>query len=656
MTSLTLQKTNTQAFGGFSERQVDSRGRVETIIDDEHVADASRRIIASGVLDLIAGWEHEDNPEPGRGGQPPHFDYHAILVGLMLLAGEGSPMWLRNLNRLFYRRLTPESRTFLQLPTPVASFGIAVREEKRWEKNVNNNFHRMLRSMDPYPMKRHSGLMYVQIEEVLAAHDPVRAEVALARLNQFTTALLLMTYREQPRRIRRISKQLDVSIDQTSIHSPTKAKGYSPKRLEEKAQEERLAIENDDLDRMKELSRNYTADPWAGFYPKRSEDRSDLTPGTRDMTSPKRGTGVNYVWGWALNVAMRVDSEQPQGNRFPQIAMAATMSMPNVGVSEEAVELLRLCASTELAPGVVVGDKQYFANALPERLHNPVISMGWTPSTDYRKDRLGPQGKEGELGSKGGVEFIEGTRLCPGTPKSSKMASVDHVNGLIDDHTYRTRIKERLAFQVHAKERPDAKGRQPVSCPARGNSPTLTCPVYELLMKRKGKPLPKVADKVRPRVEDEDAPEFEHLPKICRQHSVSLRKEDDIRTAQKFPYMSREWEEFQQHARNSIESLNGHSKDGGQEGIDTQGRRLVRGFGPTNVIIAVQLTQFNLRTIATFLKEEEARKQEDNVHEPPVPIKRRRDRLFKNFYTGTLPDDPALLLYSKGKLNSPLRT
>lgn len=85
---------------------------------------------------------------------------------------------------------------------------------------------------------------------------------------------------------------------------------------------------------------------------------------------------------------VRVDSEHPDKVRFPKIAVAATMSMPNVGVSEEAVELMQAALGMKLEPGLGDADMQYWANALSERLHLPAEALGWTASTDYRSDRL----------------------------------------------------------------------------------------------------------------------------------------------------------------------------------------------------------------------------------------------------------------------------
>lgn len=210
---------------------------------------------------------------------------------------------------------------------------------------------------------------------------------------------------------------------------------------------------------------------------------------------------------------------------------------------------------------------------------------------------------------------------------------------------------------MHEKEKPDAKGRQPVSCPARGNSPTVTCPIFELLMEKEGKALPKVADKPRPRIEEEDAPELDFLPEICRQHSLSLNLEDGIRGKQGFAYRSKEWDSFHKHARNSIESLNAGIKDPGKEDIEEASRRRVRGFGAAQVFITILLTNFNLRKIASFLHDEQtAEAAAKDGKAPREKPDRRRDRIWDNPYVKTTAKESVLTLQLLGKLKSPLRT
>ncbi|QEE60996.1 hypothetical protein FVA74_04965 [Salinibacterium sp. dk2585] len=71
--------------------------------------------------------------------------------------------------------------------------------------------------------------------------------------------------------------------------------------------------------------------------------------------------------------------------------------------------------------------------------------------------------------------------------------------------------------------------------------------------------------------------------------------------------------------------------------------------------MAFLLTVYNLRAIATFLKEEAIAALKDQPSDPGEKKRRRRDRVSINRYTGTLPDDPVILLYHQGELASPLR-
>ncbi|TFD27759.1 hypothetical protein [Cryobacterium lyxosi] len=323
-----------------------------------------------------------------------------------------------------------------------------------------------------------------------------------------------------------------------------------------------------------------------------------------------------------LYIAVRVDSEAPGQKRFPGLAVAATMSLPNIRVAEEAVSLMRATQALGLEPGVGDADKQYWANSLDERLHEPAFNLGFTPSTDYRVDRLGHQGGDH------GALYIEGGTYCPATPKPLQNATKDLLGAVIDTETYRARITGRTAFKLHVKEQPDAKGRTVLRCPALGPSPTVTCPLRELLKTRK----------VLKGVEEENLPDF--ADKICTQHSVSFDTAKNRRTAQAFEYGTKEWDAFHTHARNSIESLNNQVKSGGTEDIESASRRRVRGFGAAQIIVTMLLTNFNLRKIAAFISDkikDDAKKQVNG--EPPVALVRRRDREFHNPYTDTYPPD-----------------
>lgn len=157
---------------------------------------------------------------------------------------------------------------------------------------------------------------------------------------------------------------------------------------------------------------------------------------------------------------------------------------------------------------------------------------------------------------------------------------------------------------------------------------------------------------VRPEVDAHDLPE--HLDRICRQHSVSFSQKDTLRQKQAFTFMSDEWEQFHDHARQSIESMHQGFKDDGKEGVASSGRRRVRGFAAAQTLVTIMVANFNLRKIAAFLLEEKlAAAEPDRVISQPK--ERRRDYVWDNAYTKTKARDSILDIAERGELESPLR-
>ncbi|GAB3129605.1 hypothetical protein GCM10027056_31940 [Glaciibacter psychrotolerans] len=546
-------------------------------------------------------------------------------------------MHLTLLTALFQHGLGDESRELLGLERSSNAFIGHIGETKRWYHNVHRAFHRLNDLMDPFPQERRHSKTYTEIQAILAAHDRELEEKHKARLDEFTRRFVVMTFHEQPRHIRRISSKLDISFDQTYLSTPTK-KGYSHKTLAARvAKEKKIGVQG--------LLTPGPVDAHAGWHVKAGE-RTDYTKGQADQTAPEAKTSTNYSWGWMGNLATRTDSEAPGTSRFPSLIVAATLSRPNVAVAEEAVSLMRAAKTIGLTPGVADADKQYWANSLQERLHDPAFAEGFTPSTDYRVDRLGIRGgekdstsKKGTTGKKdatdnedatdkNGAYFVEGGVYCPGTPKPLLNATKDSVSGLIDTETYRARIKERKAFELHQKEKPNENGRTMLRCPALGPSPTVTCPIRELMKT--------ATPKARPGVHPDDVPYFPDT--ICIKQSVAFNTADFRRQAQAFDFGSPEWEEFHTHARNSIESINQQLKSGGTEDIESANRRRVRGMGAAQIIITILITNFNIRKIAAFVSDKIKADAKALTTGPAAErTVRRRDREWHNPYTDTYP-------------------
>ncbi len=597
--------------GGISPAEVLGRGRNTDLIDDATVALAEARVRKAGVLERLDQWAFEDRNTDGMGGRPAMISSRAVLTAFLLLARESSPMHVRRAALLLQVRLSPASQELLGLPQSNRDLVDPSVSKDRWYNNTMRAFQRMNSLMDPYPQERYTAKTHEMIQAILDAHDPVRAAKYKARLNEYTRLFLRMTVMEQPRAIRRRYKKLDLSFDQTYVGTPT-TRGFSHNTIKDK-----IAVERRTAD-FGQIAPG-PVDAFAGWHVGNGE-RTDYKRGEVDQTNPKdkANAGKVFDWGWVANLAVRVDSEEPGSKRFPTIVVAASLSIPNREVAEEAVDLLRAATTLGMEPGVADADKQYWANSVPSRLLEPALETGFTPSTEYRADRLGVQGGQH------GALAVEGDMLCPNTPKPHVTATPDVQKGIIDIATYKARIKERKAFAAHVKEKAKTPGGKVIlRCPALGPSPTVTCPLRETMVS--------AAKKARPHVEPETL-EREFLDKICTQDSVAFDLTAMRQPAQAFDYGTDEWEEFHHHARNTVESENQQLKASGDEDIETAGRRRVRGISAAQIIITVLLVNHNIRKIASFLDDEQRRERKTTPAAPAPP--RRRER-WANKYTKT---------------------
>ncbi len=204
----------------------------------------------------------------------------------------------------------------------------------------------------------------------------------MERLDRFTTRFLEMTFYMQPRRVRRAPKRknIDVAFDGTHVTSPLK-KGMTHNETKLEAR-----IEKERAEAAAGKPRPGPVEPHAGWYVKETEKRLDAAPGK----APQYVKETEYFWGWNATLARRVFLEECDRKSAPQLIMAATLSMPGIGTAEAAAAVLASIVGAGHLPGIADADKEYWANALPERLYKPARKLGWEASTEYRIDNLGP--------------------------------------------------------------------------------------------------------------------------------------------------------------------------------------------------------------------------------------------------------------------------
>jgi hypothetical protein len=519
------------------------------VFTTQHVSETDARVAATGILDKLASWRREDNPAH-RGNNPRALvSDRAILVGLLLLASEHYPLSMTALADLFMLGLTLESRTLLGLASVADAPSSQANEHKRWYGGTVTAYHRMLAVMDPFPQMPDVAHTATEIIASLDVHDVDREKAMRARLNEFTDAFLQMTFQQQPQHLRQATARIDIAIGQTFIASPART-GYTARSLARPADcEARLDPQS---------VQRRVVDIFAGGHAETGHPvnygHESVAPTTRPAD---RERGLTRSWGWSANIAVRVDSTHPEEVRFPPLAVSATLSLPTIGVADEAVSLMRSALNTGLRAGIVDVEPGYFASTLVERLHKPTVALGFTPSTDYRRDRLGVQG------GTAGAEFIEGKAYCPGMPQELKDASKDFVNDRIDKATLRARIQDRVPFVLETSLSPDGSGQVTMVC----------------------------------RVDHDQTV----APSLCTQRPVTISPEDAVRLRQGFTYKSSKWESFQRHARHCAEALNAGLSTPGWEDVASASRRRVRGFAAGQVVLTMLLTNYNLRQIDAFL-------------------------------------------------------
>lgn len=435
-------------------------------------------------------------------------------------------------------------------------------------------------------------------------------------------AFLNMTWYLQPRRVRRATKrkEVDVTFDGTHVSSPlTRGMTRDAKKLEARISEERIRTAQG-------KPTPGPVSPFAGWKVTDTAKRDDARPGT----NPDSGSNEEYFWGWNATIARRVFLNKCDRTSAPSLILAATMGMPSIGTAEAATHVLTQIVEAGHLPGIADADKEYFANALPDRLYHPVRALGWQASTDYRVDRF--TARPGHAG----VIVVEGGQYCPAMRKTLIEASEDRRQGRIDDETYFARIDARQQYEIRAKERPDANGNVPMMCPAAGASPRMLCPLKQLRASVSRTKAAKL-DSIDPT--EDGYPIGDDLPQICCQDSVLFTPEDMPTDQQALRYQSKEWREFHRHARNMVEGANSMAKSPKYGALHDHSRRQSRGFAAAFVFLTFILTAMNMKMISDFLREAERDAARAAEGKPPRKprIQKRRDREYANRYTGTLP-------------------
>jgi hypothetical protein len=524
--------------GAFGGRQ----GIIHSI-SDSTVVGALSIVDTSGIPARVITWRAEDAKDRHAGGRALSIDDRAIITLLVLLALEGSPLFVTNIANIIEHRLSDNARSLLGIRQFAA-------EGDDWYDRSWRAVHRLLAVIDPYPAPRNRRMSVDEFKTIEAQRDPSEVQRREDRLNEFANGLVLVTWKLFPRDIRRQWKG-NICVDAT----PVKAfdRGYSQKAP--------FAVEHD-----------------AAWYVRQGDHRD---------TGDKKGrVHSKYLFGWEATIVVATANDPKEVADFPLLATGMTFDKPGFNIAENAMTIIRSMREHGMPVGLAVGDRAYWPNAKEEKLQLPMRALGYTNVNDYKDEQLGVQAGHG-----GGI-MVEGAWYCPSMPTPLVEASIDYrVKKSIDEAMWKKRIAARAPYMLHAKESPDADGHQPLRCPAVGASATVACPLRAESMK---------GEKVVLRSRVVTPPK--HADRICRQTSVSFPPSAGAKFRQDIQYGTDEWQEAYATARNTIESLNGFIKDGAHEALADHTRRRLRGRAAQHVLAALLVMAANVRKIRAFMQ------------------------------------------------------
>jgi hypothetical protein len=271
--------------------------------------------------------------------------------------------------------------------------------------------------------------------------------------------------------------------------------------------------------------------------------------------------------------------------RYPYLTIAmAVLHRPGAGIAEAGVRALRSIRDRGYPAGWLAADNAY-TNAIAEKFQLPVRALGYRLVLSYNVRQVGAQG------SFGGAIFVEGAWYCASMPQTLIDATLDYLEGRIEEDVWLQRINARTAYLLRLKARADEEGHIRLMCPAAGTAPTVRCDLKPDSRDRTKGGTTRVI-----LLTDVS----KNPPKVCVQQTMTFPPEIGAKFAQELQYGTDEWHSVYASLRNTIEGLNGVAKDPAFEAIGTPSRHRIRGVAAQTAFAAFALFGTNMRKIDTF--------------------------------------------------------
>lgn len=527
-------------------------------IPHEQILFIASLIDSSGIAERIDRWQEEDRVALAPGGRPRTVSTRTVLILVLLLAVEHSAQLVEEVAVIAHQRLAQESRDYLGLGGKKGISKGRRRTKAQWYFVMWRALHRALAPIDPKPRISTPRGKFPTLDEVNAMKASWKSEALYekhARLKLVCADLIEATMQLVPREFADNWKG-DVCVDASVI--PVYAKRGAPFG-----------------------GKLGSIEPTAGWYVRDSNHNIPT-----DKKKVKKA-----IYGYDATVLVQTNHDPTALANFPVLIVGMGLTVPATNLIGTAREIFEDVVRRGHPVGRSTGDRGYAPMAKPEEYQIPLRLLGYDIVTDYNDDQLGENsGAEFE-----GAMQVEGAWYCPSMPADLVSATVDLRAGTIDNRTWRERIRQRRQYLLRAKEKPDAKGRVPMMCPARGPGATALCPLVDVGCGTAA------TDVLTPIT---NPPDEAHQGLICtNKTSVTIPVKAGAKHSQTLQYGSDDWELVYKSDRNHIEGTNGFFKDSSKEGVSEAGRRRIRGLAGQQLALCFLYVTVNLRKIQKFRDE-----------------------------------------------------
>lgn len=537
------------------------RGVYSTRINasDDDVVLALGHIKRSGISADLYRWMEEDRVAAGKqAGPKPSVDFAAVLALYLILANAGQAMTTRNAANVVRYGMSDHSRSRLGIELDEDTTADAVYDR------IDRALHRMLAVVDPEPGPRRAKMSRQARQKHLESLDEDTRGMRRQRLHQISNALIVQSYKDLPREVRRRWKGNAV-VDGTVV--PVHSRGYSTTS--------------------KWISTEYEA----GWYQRTGNHFLDDDAPTQQLKN-------KGIFGYDAAIVSMATNDPERVTTFPQLAVGMSFDKPAVDPGPNAIIALEQMHQAGLPARLIIGDRAYGNSPLAENFQIPARELGYQLLFDMKINDLGKAYDEGHF------IVLEGNLYSPALRGKENLikASVHHrVDKSIDYDTWQKRLEQRAKYMLQPHEAATREGGgQQMRCPAAGPNPTVACPLRPRDIEAEtGKHLTLVP------IMPKNVPAEHTRGKLCTNAGGTsiIRGPNYDRQAMdpRIQFGPPEWYGWYSITRNTIESVNASAKNGAGAALAIADRRRIRGYAANYIFTALLLVATNRRKTEVFM-------------------------------------------------------